>query len=429
MSRRSFFHWYSLGLLLLSLLSVTALQAQTVWRPFNSDSPWNVTIGDNPLVDKSSDVYVGQINTLYRKITGKTDECFISTTRSNWGIALFFIDNIQPYPKHLFVSCHTDWGFPAAAPLPAWAIPDQSEDAHLCIIDRKEGLEWDFWNVKGRYPQFTCGSSVLVNTFGAGAITSGHGCRESGFPLSAGLIRPEELAAGEIRHALVFGFDGRNGWDQFVYPAITGCDEAFGPAGSLIIPMGSRLQLKPDRDISRLTPAARVVARALQSYGMLLGDEGDGRSMSIYMQTIGEVNGDKTADTWNTLWNGLWTENDRQSLAQLRTSDFRVIELPVVGAGRPPHIVFVSPADTVSTDKSIIFELAQTAGANPITETRFYLDQPQRTQPSATDVTSPFIWRQQARQLASGRHTIYAVAIDQRGSKSWTSKTFYVKPQ
>jgi hypothetical protein len=414
-------------LLLQSLLSVALAQTQSVWRPFNADSPWNSVIGDNPLVDKNSDVYIGQINILYRNITGKTDECFISTTRSNWGIALFFIDDLQPYPKHLFVPCHTDWGFPTAAPLPAWAIPDQSEDAHLCIVDRQEGLEWDFWNIKGHYPQFTCGSSVMVNTFGSGAITSGHGCRESGFPLSAGLIRPEELASGEIRHALVFGFDGRNGWDQFVYPAITGCDDAFGPAGSLIIPMGSRLQLKPGKDISRLSPAAQVVAKAMQTYGMFLGDEGDGRSMSIYMQTVGEVNGDKAADTWNSLWNGLWTENDRQSLAQLRASDFQVVELPVVGAGRPPQITFVSPADTVSTDKSVIFELVQTAGSHPVAETRFYLDQPKRIQPSATDGSSPFIWRQQAKQIAPGRHTIYGVAIDQRGSKSWTSRTFYVK--
>jgi hypothetical protein len=145
------------------------------------------------------------------------------------------------------------------------------------------------------------------------------------------------------------------------------------------------------------------------------------------MQTVGEVNGDKAADTWNSLWNGLWTENDRQSLAQLRASDFQVVELPVVGAGRPPQITFVSPADTVSTDKSVIFELVQTAGSHPVAETRFYLDQPKRIQPSATDGSSPFIWRQQAKQIAPGRHTIYGVAIDQRGSKSWTSRTFYVK--
>ncbi len=429
MIRNSRYVRFLLCALVAALPGVTAAQAQLIWRPFNAESPWNTVIGEQPLIDRNSTVYIGQINSLYRTMTGKADECFVSTTRHNWGIALFFIDGIKPYPKHLFVSCHTDWGFPAAAPLPAWAVPDPSEDAHLCIVDRREGLEWDFWNIKGRWPQYSCGSSVLVNTFGAGAITSGHGCRESGFPLSAGLIRPEELAAGEIRHALVFGFDGRNGWDQFVYPAITGCDDAFGPAGQSTIPMGSRLQLKPDKELTRLTPAARIIARALQTYGMYLGDEGDGRSLSIYMQTVGEVNGDKAADTGQTLWAGLWNENDRQSLALLKASDFRVVELPVIGAGRPAQITFVSPADTVSTDKSVVFEVAQTGGDHSIKEMRFYLDQPQRAQPSATDVNAPFLWRQQAQQLTAGRHTVYVVAVDQKGNKSWASKTFYVRNQ
>ena len=39
--------------------------------------------------------------------------------------------------------------------------------------------------------------------------------------------------------------------------------------------MGARLRLKASFDMSQLTPAAQVVARAMQKYGMFLSDGGN----------------------------------------------------------------------------------------------------------------------------------------------------------
>ncbi len=412
--------------ILYCLISITAAMAQTVWRPFSDDSPWNTPVGDLPLIDKNSSVYLGQTTTLYRQRTLRNTECPLSATRQSWGIALFFIDGLYPYPKELLISCHSSWGKPLAVPLPKWAEPDRSEDAHLCLIDRDKGLEWDFWNVKGKYPRLSCGSSALVNTRESGVIRAAHGCRESGFPLSAGLVRPEELRSGEIRHALVFGFDGRNGYDQFVYPAITGCDDKFGPNGHHVLPMGSRLQLSPDYDLSTLTPAARIVARALQTYGMYLGDEGDGHSMGVYFQTLGEINNDGAVDDWTKLWQGLWDEKDRASLAALNAGHFRVLELPAIGAGRPPLIAFTALPDTITTDKEIRFKIEKRAGDQPIARVQFFLDQTSYTQPSYTDKSAPFSWRVGKQRLSPGLHSIRAVATDQKGSRNRTSRKFYV---
>jgi hypothetical protein len=38
--------------------------------------------------------------------------------------------------------------------------------------------------------------------------------------------------------------------------------------------MGLRVRLKPDADLSGLSPEARVIAVALQRYGMILADNG-----------------------------------------------------------------------------------------------------------------------------------------------------------
>jgi serine/threonine-protein kinase len=39
--------------------------------------------------------------------------------------------------------------------------------------------------------------------------------------------------------------------------------------------MGARFRLKASYDLSQLTPAAQVVARAMQKYGMFLSDGGN----------------------------------------------------------------------------------------------------------------------------------------------------------
>ena len=39
--------------------------------------------------------------------------------------------------------------------------------------------------------------------------------------------------------------------------------------------MGARFRLKSSFDMSKLTPAAQVVARAMQKYGMFLADSGN----------------------------------------------------------------------------------------------------------------------------------------------------------
>ena len=262
----------------------------------------------------------------------------MATIRSAWGVSLYFIENVNPYPPLVNVSSH-GWGHDLIAPVPNYVRPDPSGNGHMCLVDRITGEEWDFYIFGGSYPNLTSGNGRKIP---GGVARDGvvppasssqwaPGCRESGFPLAAGLIRPEEIAAGEIRHALVLGNDGRNGWMQYVLPAATGCDHGFGPDGNGIAPMGARFQLKPDVDISGLTPAAQVVARALKIYGGYLGEEGDGQSLEIYMQTVGDEDNDGVPEFWDELWSGIWSDEDRASLATLTASDFRVLELPPLG--------------------------------------------------------------------------------------------------
>lgn len=313
--------------------TLTPTPGTQTWRPFSDDSPWNTPIGENPAIDPNSDTYIQHINDW----AGGT--CPLAAVWRWWGVALYFIEDDNPYPETILVPAHSGWGHDLESPVPSYAAPDPSSDAHLSIIDRLTGEEWDFWQIRGTYPNLTAGHGREIpgGVTGTGVLQpdTATACREASVPLMAGLIRPEEIAAGLIPHVLVFSNDGRNGQDQFVYPAASGCDHGNGPDGDHVLPMGGHLQLKMETDTSGLTPAAQVVAQALKNYGMILVEENDGASMGLYFQTLGDQDNDGVVETWDDLWAGIWTQADRMSLVNLSASDFRVIELPPIG-GQPP---------------------------------------------------------------------------------------------
>ena len=83
-----------------------------------------------------------------------------------------------------------------------------------------------------------------------------------------GLVRWDEVAAGEITHALRFTAPATR--DTYIYPAR---HEAGSPGASLP-PMGLRVRLKDTVNLNGLSHDAKVIAVALQRYGMILADNG-----------------------------------------------------------------------------------------------------------------------------------------------------------
>jgi hypothetical protein len=91
----------------------------------------------------------------------------------------------------------------------------------------------------------------------------------AGLPILAGLVRYEEVAAGRIDHAIRVTAPRTR--DAYVWPARHAASDATDPD---LPPMGLRLRLKSTVDISRMPAQARVVAAAMQRYGVILADNG-----------------------------------------------------------------------------------------------------------------------------------------------------------
>jgi serine/threonine-protein kinase len=96
----------------------------------------------------------------------------------------------------------------------------------------------------------------------------------AGLPIAPLLFSADEIAAGEIKHAIRFILpNDRIRELMFVRPG-THSTRATGGADDAP-PYAARLRMKADADLSGLNEASQVVARALQRYGMILADAGN----------------------------------------------------------------------------------------------------------------------------------------------------------
>ncbi len=91
----------------------------------------------------------------------------------------------------------------------------------------------------------------------------------AGLPIFPGLVRYEEVAAGRINHAIRVTFSQTQ--RGFILPATHFASSNDDPS---LPPMGLRLRLRADYDISGLTGQARVIAKAMQRYGLIVADNG-----------------------------------------------------------------------------------------------------------------------------------------------------------
>lgn len=167
-------------------------------------------------------------------------------------------------------------------PIPENAVPDPASDAHFCVVDWNRKLAWDMWGLRKLADGSWESNTGMVYRLDGDGVFDGfqlgyvdgesvhfHGpSRAAGVPALAGLIMYDEVMAGEIRHKLSCA-SRYVAYKEFVYPA--SWTDGVVDGG---IPEGAVIQLDPDLDLSQfdLTPEEKVIAKALQVYGMVVVD-------------------------------------------------------------------------------------------------------------------------------------------------------------
>jgi hypothetical protein len=193
-----------------------------------------------------------------------------------YGINVYYATSSTPLVK--VVTDRYPVGDVHYVPIPTRAEPTSGSDSKLGVIRKDTGEAWELWLARKQADgTWLAGSAGKTNVQTGSGFFSGSttGSGSSSF----NVVRPEELIAGEIKHALVIAAKADYVAKTFVAPALrTDGRSTFSNA----IPEGARVQLDPNFDISKLPqPWMRVVARALQTYGAYVTDRGGATAMGV----------------------------------------------------------------------------------------------------------------------------------------------------
>ncbi len=210
---------------------------------------------------------------------------------------------------------------PAPVPVPEGGSLEGEEgyacegdgDCHLIVHAPHEQRLYEMWRADLRGDQLRGGCLAIWDTSRVYPEQGrGEQCTSAdaaGFPIAPLLFTADEVAAGEIPHAIRFILpNDRVRASAYVRPATHGTRTTGGPNTP---PYGVHLRLRADYPLQTLpNEGARVVARALQRYGMY---HADGGQIALTAQS------DRNT---TAKWEGLLGTRD---LAALRVEDFEVL--------------------------------------------------------------------------------------------------------
>ncbi len=287
---------------------------------FLTSGPWNKDVSTLPVSAESATI-IGQLTSMggWGSNTFRTDDSIhvldapAGTPRVTVvGASTYYLPDCEPMPSTM--------------PLPTVGATEGETgyactgggDCHLLVLSGSENKLYELyqgnqlangtvetaclvvWDLTKHYPDTLRGEQCTSTD-------------AAGLPVSAFMVNANEVFAGEVPHALRFILpNARMQAGVYVHPAT----HAGGPSGPASAPpYGVRFRLKASFDETRLTaPGARVIAKALKKYGMVLSDGGN---IPVTIQS----------DRFTT---HKWSEVgivDSTALSVLTPADFEVVDL------------------------------------------------------------------------------------------------------
>ncbi len=237
---------------------------------FPADNIWNTPV-DRMLADVNSSAYIQTIGP-----TRNVHADFGAGLWDNGPIGIPFITVPGTQPKVPIV--YTDYGdesdpgpFPVPPQAPIEGGSDSDGDRHVLVVDRSTCLLYELYNSWPQSDGSWWASSGALYDLRSHVLRpdTWTSADAAGLPILPGLVRYDEVASGEIRHALRFTVPSTR--RAYVWPAR---HYASSLTGMQYPPMGQRFRLKADTDISTFSPEVQVILKALKKYGMILADNG-----------------------------------------------------------------------------------------------------------------------------------------------------------
>ncbi len=287
---------------------------------FEKPHPWNKDVSAFPVASRSAAIISALVG-----LGGWGNGNVLQTDRS---IAILYANSSTPRgtisaaPGYYLPDGDTT---PLQMPLPlngntegnpGYACDRANDDCHVLVVEQSEKKLYELYNATGTASSMVAlGAYVWDLTKQYTDVLRGDQCTSAdaaGLPMAALIPTADEVAAGEVPHALRFILPNpRMKAGVYVRPAT----HAGGPSSSNANapPYGVRFRLKASFDETPYNTNARVILRALKKYGMILSDGGN----------IALTFADDRLST--AKWSALNITN--QTFNSIRVTDFDVVDL------------------------------------------------------------------------------------------------------
>jgi hypothetical protein len=251
------------------------------WRPYGPDSPFNRPVPADPTPLPNSQAIVDRVLAM-----GPIADMVVAPdTASDWYHPVYYsAPTDPPFTVHCtgqVGQCEVEG---MTVRIPDAARPAGGGDAHLAVVDQVSGWEYDFHRVQDK----PAGGGTLTVSWGGRTSIDGDGLGSDAtaahFGLLAGVIRAQEMGAGQIDHAL-FMMVGCTA-HAYVYPAngfaFDCADQTDAPA------VGQYFWLAmTDAEIDALDVPdwKKTILRALSRYGAFVGDTGGNEAFTFQFES------------------------------------------------------------------------------------------------------------------------------------------------
>jgi hypothetical protein len=168
-------------------------------------------------------------------------------------------------------------------PIPHWAIPAKGTDGEMTVYDAATDTLWEFWRMRkttaGTW-EACWGGRIQGAKANLGTFKTYYGTTATSLPFIGGQIMAEELAAGEIKHAIGISLVDIEKNTVFSWPAQR--SDGVNPLNvPNRIPEGARFRLDPKINVDALpmSKAGKIIAKAAQQYGFVVWDRAGALSL------------------------------------------------------------------------------------------------------------------------------------------------------
>jgi hypothetical protein len=291
---------------------------------FPADNYWNTRVDNLPL-HSSSAAWVNSVGPSTR-----LHPDWSNVLADGYGFTPAIVNSAQPGVPILFATAAGEAeSDPGPYPIPP-ALATAGGRREVVVLESTNCLLFELYGAPS-------GSGWLADSAAKWDVRSnalrpeGHSSLDqAGLPVLQGLMRWEEVAAGEIAHAI--RFTATNAWGRVALPGGGTAMKYLWPArhGSgdstdeTLPPMGARFRLRASFDISGFDPRTQIVLRAFKKYGLVLSSRG----VNWYLQGVSDAS---------------WPDAVIDELRSIAGGNFEVVDTA-------PMMVNVNSAQAVQLD-------------------------------------------------------------------------------